>query len=88
MMYPANSDTSVISVKSGRRNSKSDEDIIKQIISLANQLLDDEIDDIQEEPSGSEAKAEELDTANAKEQKRREELLKEAENIIEKEKKR
>ena len=86
VMYPANSDTSVVSVKSGRRNSKSDEDIIKQIISLANQLLDDEIDDRDEDPSGSEAKAEELDTVNAKEQKRREELLKEAENIIEKEK--
>ena len=86
VMYPANSDTSVVSVKSGRRNSKSDEDIIKQIIALANQLLNDEVDDIEEEPAGSEAKSEEPDTANDKERKRREELLKEAENIIEKEK--
>lgn len=86
VMYPANSDTSVVSVKSGRRNSKSDEDIIKQIIALANQLLNDEVDDTEEEPAGSEAKSEEPDTANDKERKRREELLKEAENIIEKEK--
>lgn len=86
VMYPANSDTSVVSVKSGRRNSKSDEDIIKQIIALANQLLNDEVDDTEEEPAGSEAKSEEPDTANDKERKRREELLKEAKNIIEKEK--
>lgn len=86
VMYPANTDTSVVSVKSGRRNSKSDEDIIKQIIALANQLLNDEVDDTEEEPAGSEAKSEEPDTANDKERKRREELLKEAENIIEKEK--
>ena len=86
VMYPANTDTSVISVKSGRRNRKSDEDIIKQIIALANQLLNDEVDDTEEEPAGSEAKSEEPDTANDKERKRREELLKEAENIIEKEK--
>ena len=86
VMYPANADTSVVSVKSGRRNSKSDEDIIKQIIALANQLLNDEVDDTEEEPAGSEAKSEEPDTANDKERKRREELLKEAENIIEKEK--
>ena len=33
VMYPANPDTSVVSVKAGRRNRKSDEDIIKQIIS-------------------------------------------------------
>ena len=86
VMYPANPDTSVVSVKAGRRNRKSDEDIIKQIISLANQLLNDEVDDIEEEPTGSEAKSEEPDTANDKERKRREDLLKEAENIIEKEK--
>ena len=83
VMYPANADTSVVSVKSGRRNSKSDEDIIKQIISLANQLLDDEIDDRDEDPSGSEAKAEEPDTVNAKEQKRREELLEHATKLLE-----
>lgn len=88
VMYPANPDTSTIGVKSGRRNRKSDEDIIKQIISLANQLLNDEVDDTDEEPKGSEAKAEEPDTANAKEQKRLAELLKEADNIIEKEKNR
>ena len=83
VMYPANPDTSVVSVKAGRRNRKSDEDIIKQIISLANQLLTDERDDIDEEPKESEAKAEEPDTANAEEQKRKAELLKHANKLLE-----
>jgi len=82
VMYPANSDTSVVSVKAGRRNRKSDEDIIKQIISLANQLLTDESDDIEEEPRDSEAKSEEPDTVNDKEQTRLADLLKEADNIL------
>lgn len=85
VMYPANPDTSVISVKSGRRNSAKDADAIREAIALLQGVLG-ELDDTEEEPSGSEAKTEEPDTANAKEQKRREELLKEAENIIEKEK--
>lgn len=82
VMYPANADTSVVSVKAGRRNRKSDEEIIKQIISLANQLLTDEVDDIEEEPRESDAKSEELDTANDKEQKRIEELLKHANKLL------
>lgn len=82
VMYPANPDTSVVSVKAGRRNRKSDEDIIKQIISLANQLLTDESDDIEEEPRDSEAKSEELDTVNDKEQTRLADLLKEADNLL------
>ena len=82
VMYPANSDTSVVSVKAGRRNRKSDEDIIKQIISLANQLLTDESDDIEEEPRDSEAKSEEPDTANDEEQTRLADLLKEADNLL------
>lgn len=56
VMYPANADTSVIEVKSavdrlaksGRRNSKSDEDTIRQAIDLLQSLLDDgdeELDD-------------------------------------------
>lgn len=85
VMYPANPDTSVISVKSGRRNSAKDADAIREAIALLQGVLG-ELDDTEEEPSGSEAKTEEPDAANAKEQKRREELLKEAENIIEKEK--
>lgn len=82
VMYPANPDTSVISVKSGRRNSKSDEDIIKQIITLAQQLLG-EVDDINEEPMESEAKSEEPDTANDEEQRRKAELLEHANKLLE-----
>ena len=83
VMYPANADTSVVSVKAGRRNRKSDEDIIKQIISLANQLLTDESDDTEEEPIESEAKSEELDTANDEEQKRKADLLEHANKLLE-----
>ena len=83
VMYPANPDTSVVSVKAGRRNRKSDEDIIKQIISLANQLLTDEVDDIEEEPKESEAKSEEPDTVNDEEQKRKAELLEHANKLLE-----
>ena len=39
-------------VKAGRRNRKSDEDIIKQIISLANQLLDDEANEADKPDEG------------------------------------
>ena len=85
VLYPANPDTSVIEVKSGRRNRKSDEEIIKQIISLANQLLDDEIDDNEPKPEESSAKSEELDTVNDKEQERRIALLKEANELLRKE---
>lgn len=49
---PANPRAEVTDVKSGRRNRKSDEDIIKQIISLANQLLDDEVNDADEPDDG------------------------------------
>ena len=83
VMYPANPDTSVVSIKAGRRNRKSDEDIIKQIISLANQLLTDEVDDIEEEPKESEAKSEEPDTVNDEEQKRKAELLEHANKLLE-----
>lgn len=83
VMYPANPDTSVVSVKAGRRNRKTDEDIIKQIISLANQLLTDEVDDIEEVPQESEAKSEELDTVNDEEQKRKAELLEHANKLLE-----
>lgn len=83
VMYPANADTSVVSVKAGRRNRKSDEDIIKQIISLANQLLTDESDDTEEEPIESDAKSEEPDTVNDEEQKRKTELLEHANKLLE-----
>lgn len=83
VMYPANPDTSVVSVKAGRRNRKSDEDIIKQIISLANQLLTDEVDDIEEEPKESEAKSEEPDTVNDEEQTKKAALLEHANKLLE-----
>ena len=62
---PANPRAEVTSIKatepeekSGRRNRKSDEDIIKNIISLAQSLLDDEQDDTEEpEPVEEESEA-------------------------------
>lgn len=56
VMYPANDDTAVTEVKaavdalakSGRRNSKSDEETIRQAISLLESLLTDEQDDADE----------------------------------------
>ena len=53
---PAQPLAEMVSVKSGRRNRKSDEDTIKQIISLAQSLLDDEVSDT-EEPEDGEDKA-------------------------------
>lgn len=81
VLYPANPDTSVISVKSGRRNSAKDADKINQAILLLREVLG-ELDDTEEEPKESEAKAEELDTANAEERARTAALLKEADNIL------
>ena len=55
---PANQNAVVTDIKSGRRNRKSDEDIIKQIISLANQLLDDGVNETEDSDGGEdEAKA-------------------------------
>lgn len=82
VLYPANPDTSVVSVKSGRRNSAKDADVIKQIISLAQSLLADEVDDDIEQPRESDAKSEERDTANDEERERIEALLKEAANLL------
>ena len=42
---PANDDAGVVDVKVGRRNRKSDAEILKQIRSLVDQLLEDEVDD-------------------------------------------
>lgn len=82
VFYPANRDTSVVSVKSGRRNRKTDEDIIKQIISLAQSLLADEGDDTDDADQDSDAKSKELKTANDEERKRLEKLIKKAEDIL------
>jgi len=61
---PANDDAGVVEVKAtdadvkaGRRNSKSDADILRQIRSLVDQLLEDEVDDT-EEPDDGEDKPE------------------------------
>ena len=80
VMYPANTDTSVIEVKAGRRNRKSDEEIIKQIISLAQSLLDD--DDDTQQGDGDGAKSKEPDPANDEERERTKALLKEAEKML------
>ena len=53
---PAQTLAELVSIKAGRRNRKSDEDTIRQIISLANSLLDDEVNEA-EDPDGGEDKA-------------------------------
>ena len=85
VMYPANDDTSIVSVKSGRRNSAKDEDklnqaqdLIKQLGELITGLLTDDIDE-----QDDDAKSKEPDTANDEERKKK--LLKEAEDILAKE---
>ena len=80
VLYPANDDTSVVSVKSGRRNSAKDEEKLKTIIKLAQEVLG-ELDDIDEQ--NDDAKSKEPDTVNDEEQKKK--LLKEAEDILAKE---
>lgn len=68
VMYPANPDTSVIEVKSGRRNSAKDADALRQAITLLQGVLGE----LEDEPDDdSKAKSEELDTANDEEQKKR-----------------
>ena len=59
-------------------------DRLRQIISLAQECLG-ELEDIEEDPMDSGAKSEEQDPANDEEQKKLEALLKEADNIINKE---
>lgn len=54
---PANDDAEVVDVKAGRRNRKSDEDTIKQIISLAQSLLDSGDDDTDSGDGEDKAKA-------------------------------
>lgn len=48
---PANQNAVVTDIKSGRRNRKSDADILKQIRSLVDQLLEDEDEDIEADDS-------------------------------------
>ena len=72
----------MIGVKAGRRNRKSDEEIIKQIITLANQLLDSEVGDTEPQEEEAKAKSEERDTVNDEERMRIDQLLKEARKLI------
>lgn len=92
VMYPANPDTSIIDVKSaekaGRRNSKADEESLREITehlnsaqAIINSLLADE--EGSDEKSG--AKSEERDTANDEEQKKIKDLIKEANSLLTKE---
>ena len=83
VMYPANPDTSVIEVKSGRRNSEKDADAIRKAIQLLQGVLG-ELEDNEHEDE-SKAKSEERDTANDEEQERIEELMKQANELIKKE---
>ena len=81
VLYPANPDTSVVSVKSGRRNSEKDAEKLRQAITLLQDVLG-ELDDKEPQGEETEAKSEERDTANDEERKRIDRLLKEADNII------
>lgn len=79
VLYPANRDTSVLSVKSanekaGRRNSAKDADDLRKAIQLIQGVLG-ELDDTEDE-----AKSEEPDTANDEERTR---LLEKAKSLLE-----
>lgn len=84
VMYPANPDTSVIEVKSGRRNSAKDEDKLRQAISLLQEVLG-ELDDTPDEPVETEAKSEEPSAVNDEEQMRKQALIAEATRLLTKE---
>lgn len=64
---PANDDAGVVDIKSGRRNSKADEDKIKQAISLLQdvlgELVEDDPDDGEDDPDAN-ARAEEPKGSN------------------------
>lgn len=79
VLYPANPDTSIVSIKSGRRNSAKDAEDLRKAITLIQGVLG-ELDDIPAEEE-TEAKSEEPGTANDEELKRSE-LLEKAKNIL------
>lgn len=62
---PANDDAGVVDVKSGRRNSKADEDKLKEAISLIQEVLG-QLDEVPDEPEGED---EPEDNAAAEDQK-------------------
>lgn len=81
VMYPANPDTSVAEVKSGRRNSAKDEDKLRQIIALAQDILGELVDNDEPEEEAS-AKSEEPDTVNDEERERIDQLMKQADQLL------
>ena len=81
VMYPANPDTSVIEVKSGRRNSAKDADAIREAITLLQGVLG-ELEDNDEPDEESKAKAEEPDTVNAEELERIKALMSHANKLL------
>ena len=89
VMYPANPDTGIIDVKSaekaGRRNSKADEEALKEItehLSAAQAIINSLMTDDNEPDDESKAKSEERDTVNDEEQKRIEDLIKKADDLL------
>lgn len=92
VMYPANPDTGVIDVKgalekAGRRNSKADEDSLKEIashLSAAQTIINSLLADDNEPEDEQKAKSEEPDPANDEEQKRVNEAIKKADELLKK----
>ena len=87
VLYPANPDTSVVSVKaaeekSGRRNSAKDAEKIRQAIALLQDVLGELDDDTDELLDESSAKSEELDTVNDEEQARVKALMEHADELL------
>lgn len=85
VLYPANEDTSIISVKSGRRNSAKDsadlekiKELAESILETVNGLMSDDIEQDDEEN----AKSKDPDTDNDKERERIKLCLKEAEKLL------
>lgn len=90
-LYPANPDTGIIDVKAaekaGRRNSKADEEELRKVTELlgsAQAIINGLLADEEDPEDGPKAKSEEQDTANDEEQKKREDLIKKADELLKK----
>lgn len=87
VMYPANPDTGIIDIKSGRRNSKADEEELRKVTELlgsAQSIINSLLADDNEPEDGQKAKSEEPDTANDEEQKRIKRLIEETNELLKK----
>lgn len=89
VLYPANPDTSIIDVKSaeksGRRNSKADEEVLREVtelLSAAQAKINSLMTEDEDPKDESKAKSEEPGTVNDEEQKRVKDLIKEAEELL------